>query len=323
MNLNLYLAMASLFNLFLSPATHAAEVAGKAVNVSGRVLVRNINEPSGEMHFLKVGDPVLAGTLINTGSTASAKLLMTDKTILDLGPSSLFRVDEYKLAQVSDRKVDVSVEYGKVRASVNEPVGTQGKFNVRTRSATLGVRGTEFIVDAPQSPEVGKSPIQVKNRTLSSEPSQKVSVTVVHGSVAMMSEAPANRGREVARIGAGQQIQTSLSQLESLTKSEKPKMVTLSGEQLLSVKTEAKLADSTFSAAVSIDPASHDRSESNGTNSGAQTMSAITQSVVASTSSIEISPPMVPGTFTPADSITISQNRPIPTIANLSVAFKK
>src|SRR6185295_4862215 len=177
------------FTVFAAPALAANEPqsAGKAVTMIGRVLIRN-EDKSGEVRELKVGDPIFAGDVVNTRSDATVKLIMVDKSIVDLGNSTLFKVDEWVTNNVSDRKVTMSLGYGNMRGSVTTPVGPKGKFTIKTKAATMGVRGTEFAVlyqtkdmtpgagggDKPD--DSGKPPKGLKNEVINK-------ITVIHGKV--------------------------------------------------------------------------------------------------------------------------------------------
>ena len=165
-----------LFGMILQPSFVQAEV-GKVVTLQGKVLVRNQNS-SDPLKPLKLGDSVTEGSMINTSSDGSVKLLMRDKTLLDLGPSTLFKIDEYQInTQAKDRQADVSIDYGKMRALVSKKMGNKSKFKVRTRSATMGVRGTEFVVlsnldsppNAPQSKGSGQNRISKQGVTSSDQ----------------------------------------------------------------------------------------------------------------------------------------------------------
>ncbi len=132
---------------------------GRAVNVQGKVLLRNpdFNKVVKE---LKSGDTIVEGSIINTSSHGSVKLLMSDRTLLDLGPSTLFKIDEYKTSgkKKKIRQASLTLEYGKIRALVTKRLGKKSKFRIRTRSATMGVRGTEFMVLADLEQAVEKAP---------------------------------------------------------------------------------------------------------------------------------------------------------------------
>jgi len=129
--------------------------AARVVSVEGSTLIRkDSDDPNQAANSkpLKVGDQVFPGQVINTGSTAKVKLLFSDKSIIDIGPSSLFKVSDYKANSGSgDRQVDVEMKYGSVRAAISEKIKNGGHFRVKTPTATMGVRGTEFLIKADQA----------------------------------------------------------------------------------------------------------------------------------------------------------------------------
>lgn len=224
----------------LSLNSFAADYAGQAVSISGKVLVRNAATQSMQMNFLKPGDKIEKGSIINTGSDGSAKLLMTDKTILDLGPSSLFKVNDYALNSLNDRKVDISLDYGQVRASVNQPVSQdKGKFTIRTKAATMGVRGTEFVIQAGFPPRPGEPPSI-----------QQTQLTVIKGSVDL---ADLNTNVPPVSVTAGM--------LASKGITTPPQIIQLDSNQIKVARSEAVQKDMTFMQAVSVDQNSTQSSE--------------------------------------------------------------
>ena len=286
-----------------------ADKAGQVVSVAGKVLVRNIDNPSGPIQMLKTNDLITTGTVINTSSSASVKILMTDRTILDLGPSTLFKVDDYVLGKGSDRTVKMSMDYGKVRASVNQPIGENGAFQIKTKSATMGVRGTEFIVDAGPPIAIKSQPsnnngaptVQGRDLAAVSGPAP-TQITVVHGVVAVSSSSSGGGGgqKETARLTAGSQMMTSSVLAET------PKISTLSVQEVSAVKSEAKLEDRTFSSNVVVGTSGQqDDSKGGGGRApasgpgagGGQTMKALATVVESSTQSMpdQLRPQGVPG----------------------------
>jgi hypothetical protein len=179
------LFVASLSSLSANAAMQTAQ-AGKVVSVEGRVLIRQ-DGPNAGLVALKPGAQVREGDVINTASDGKVKLLLEDKTILDLGGSALFKVEKFEARSGGDRQVSLDMAYGTVRASVSQPVTAKGKFQIRTRTATMGVRGTEFIVQAP----MGQSPLGAAAPAGQAEKPVETKVTVVQGKVEVKPEAPA------------------------------------------------------------------------------------------------------------------------------------
>lgn len=209
----LFLAFAS----SVSPIADAAETAGRVVSLSGEA---HASAEGGGKRALKAGDSFSTGDTLETAAGSSAKLLFTDRTLLDLGEKSSFRVDQYRLRAGADREVDLNVQYGKIRALVNQKVADPGRFRVRTKSATMGVRGTEFVV---ASGAEGESQVTVLEGG--------VSVTALNGSVLSLSA-----GNELRAKG-----------------DEAPTTRALTKEEVHSAREASRTEDHSFQEAVSLE----------------------------------------------------------------------
>jgi hypothetical protein len=100
-------------------------------------------------HAAVVGEPLFRGDIVSTGDNASAKILLSDQTIIDLGPNSMFKTDKLEEGGGGFRSGFFTLLYGRMRALVTHALGTDSKWMVRTPDALMGVRGTEFIVSSP------------------------------------------------------------------------------------------------------------------------------------------------------------------------------
>ncbi len=345
-----------------SASAFAAEPAGKAVGVVGKVLVRNLDSSKPEMRFMKVGDPVERGTLINTGSGASVKLMLKDKTILDLGGSTLFKVDEFLLKNGDNRNVQMSMDYGKVRASVNTPVGAAGRFSIKTQAATMGVRGTEFIVAStlpvePAAPKGAQKGAEASAGSGKSAPSQ-TQVTVVHGKVEVATPAPAKETGAKPQTPIALTSGTQLTAVAPVTPAageavsaaaaapvEAPKVVKVSMEELKAIKAEVKAPDNqAFIQAVAFTPSDGSSSSngsggptSGGPNSGGArdpggapqgggmaTLAAIVDTIKIDSNSIPTGVPLgVPGAFRPDDTVKNPNTNLMAIPAVVRVVFRK
>ncbi len=136
--------------------------AGDVVSVLGQVFIREDREVDtnamGKMRQARAGDPIYAGDVINTASNAGVKIMLRDRSILDLGPSSLFKVSEFKQGKNSERQVELDMTYGSVRAAVTEKLKGQSKFKLRTPSAVMGVRGTVAISEVSLGDQAATGP---------------------------------------------------------------------------------------------------------------------------------------------------------------------
>jgi len=121
------------------PADAPASTTGLPVAVDQDAL--HLRE--GESRTLVVGADIHVGDTIRTGETGSAQLLFTDETRMVVGPNSTLFIDSVLFR--SDGKAEnfaVSVTRGAFRFATGQ--SDSSAYSVRTPTATLGVRGTEF-----------------------------------------------------------------------------------------------------------------------------------------------------------------------------------
>lgn len=284
--MNLFLL--SLVFLVFSPTISADEQAGEVVSVSNRVLVRNASQPEGGVRVLKVGNSVFRGDVINTSSNSSLKLLMKDQSIVDLGASTLFKVDEFKLNQVSDRDVKLSMMYGKVRASINKKVGKNGKFKIRTRSATMGVRGTELVILSDLSDSGTEAKSSNPATAASATQEAKTQIIVLEGKVEVDVPSKSTRSKPPITLTEGSKLTTLASvQAESRSlASEKPaevkqlKVEQMSKSEMTSITAQVQelKADRTFENVVVVD----DSSVNGDSTQGAETLSSLGEDLFVS-----------------------------------------
>jgi len=113
---------------------------GRVVTVSGSAQVLG--------RQLKVGDSVYVADTILTGPESTVKLLLADRSVIDISPSTSFQLSRFKLNKMSDREVEGKVDFGQVRSLVSKKLNEKGRYNFRTKSSVLAVRGTEFFLRA-------------------------------------------------------------------------------------------------------------------------------------------------------------------------------
>ena len=127
-----------LLALLLSTSVHA----GKAIIVKGDVEAEYV----GKTVKLKKGDNVKVGTVITTKKGSFVKILFRDKASIVVAPNSVAKIESYKRGQPGL----INLIKGQIRAKVQKNLlGKQGKvkFMVKTPTAAMGVRGTEFQVN--------------------------------------------------------------------------------------------------------------------------------------------------------------------------------
>lgn len=132
-----FFAIALNFSVIIATEANPAQEVGRVVIVTG------IAEADGKR--LRPGDRIYLGNVIETRRNAQLKLLLRDRTIVDIGPSTGFRVQDFDLKKGPDREVDSRIDFGQIRSHVTQKLNEKGRFQMRSRSSVLAVRGTEFF----------------------------------------------------------------------------------------------------------------------------------------------------------------------------------
>jgi hypothetical protein len=125
--------------------------AGFVKSVRGNV---QLLSSAGTPRAAAAGDALTAVDRIVTGPDSSAAVVLRDDTTLVVGPSSRLDLKEFHFnATTHEGGVLVSL----LRGSMRMITGLIGKTNpdairVETQTATIGIRGTDFIVQADGQP---------------------------------------------------------------------------------------------------------------------------------------------------------------------------
>ena len=137
-----------------APATVSASIAPQAgflKSVRGDVQLLSAD---GSTRSAAAGDPVATVDRIVTGADAAASVVLRDGSALMIGPSSRLDVKEFHFdATTQDGGMLMSL----LRGSLRMITGLIGKTNpdavrIETQTATIGIRGTDFIVQADGKP---------------------------------------------------------------------------------------------------------------------------------------------------------------------------
>jgi hypothetical protein len=100
--------------------------------------------------MLNLGDKLVQKDSIITGAKAKVQIIFEDETVVTVGRNSEFFVDEYLFEDSQDSVAKFGMFKGAMRA-ITGKIGkiAPQKFSVKTKTATIGIRGTNFtIVDA-------------------------------------------------------------------------------------------------------------------------------------------------------------------------------
>jgi len=89
----------------------------------------------------KVGDRLENGNIVRTAPGGKARIVYDNGDQFNLGSGTAYRVFWDK----NSTKPKINLMYGKLRGIV-EKGGPRGRLTIRTRTATMGVRGTDFFI---------------------------------------------------------------------------------------------------------------------------------------------------------------------------------
>ena len=124
----------------------AADPIGQVKTSSGVVQVNRGSAPEA----LKVGDRVFQSDTVTTGDDGAVGLTFDDNSMMTLGPSSELVLDQFKFNTTTHAGTfESSLHKGTLAVKSGQIVQqTAEAMRVRTPTAILGVRGTEFLVRA-------------------------------------------------------------------------------------------------------------------------------------------------------------------------------
>jgi hypothetical protein len=138
---------ATLMISVLCPPACAADDAGVVKTSQGKVLIVR----DGESLPAAVGSIVRQGDILRTAEGASAGVMLKDDTRVALGANSQVALDQFAFnANTNEGTLFVSVLKGTLSMISGLLVkANPQRVGVKTPTATIGIRGTEFIVDVP------------------------------------------------------------------------------------------------------------------------------------------------------------------------------
>jgi hypothetical protein len=124
----------------------AAEPIGQVKNASGAVDVTR----SGSAHHAASGDQVFQDDLISTGADGSIGITFVDNSLISLGPNSELKLDQFQFNPAAHTgSFDSSLNKGTLAVKSGLIVQQNPEsMRIHMQAATLGVRGTEFVVRA-------------------------------------------------------------------------------------------------------------------------------------------------------------------------------
>jgi hypothetical protein len=131
----------------LLTVARAADDVGQIKVAKGQVSV----DRSGRALPAQVGMGLAAADVVKTGADGSAGITMRDDSRLSIGPNSVLVLERFEFDSTTHQgRFDSRLDRGTL-AVVSGRLARQSPetMTVRTPSAVLGVRGTEFAVSVP------------------------------------------------------------------------------------------------------------------------------------------------------------------------------
>ena len=132
-------------------AAAAATIAGPATAEVGQIKVAKGQvsvDRKGQALVGAVGLLLEASDVLKTGADGSVGITMRDNSLLSAGPNSILALERFEFdPTTSQGRFDARLQRGSL-AVVSGRMAKQSReaMTVRTPSAVLGVRGTEFVV---------------------------------------------------------------------------------------------------------------------------------------------------------------------------------
>ena len=133
--------------LLLAAPALAADIGFVKVS-SGMVEI----ERSGAKVKAEVGTPLQVSDVLRTGADGSAGITFSDNSLLSIGPNTVFEIDRYQFDSTTHAgEFQGSLRQGRLAAISGKMVKQSPEsMKIRTPSAVMGVRGTEFVVQVDE-----------------------------------------------------------------------------------------------------------------------------------------------------------------------------
>ncbi len=128
------------FFFFLS----ASNLSGFVKNLKGESMILRNNKTI----IVQIGDKIFEGDTIKTKSKSSIGLIFKDNTLISLGSNTEFTIKKYEFNPVEKRETFIS---RMKKGTMTCLTGLMSKLNpdamkIEVKSASIGIRGTHFVI---------------------------------------------------------------------------------------------------------------------------------------------------------------------------------
>ena len=136
--------------LFLAMTLFAKDI-GVVTGLNGSATVTR----DGSKVAVNLGMKLQEKDMVKTLGNAKVQIIFEDETIITIGKNSEFSIEEYLFDEIEEP----SLEFGLLRGAMRTITGKIGKiapekFAVKTKTATIGIRGTNFTIVQRENSEV-------------------------------------------------------------------------------------------------------------------------------------------------------------------------
>ncbi len=140
--------------IFLTPPAFCKSKKNVGIVNSLEGFASNYHKGASEPEGMEVGSKIYIHDRIVTAENSKVQIVFRDDSVVTLGAQSELVIDGDSYRRGKRRTV-LSLVEGKVRSVVGKTYSTKGsRFEIRTHTATAGVRGTENIVESKTNPPV-------------------------------------------------------------------------------------------------------------------------------------------------------------------------
>ena len=100
----------------------------------------------------KVGTAIQTSDVVVTGADGSAGITFTDNSLVSVGPNTVFAIEKYSFDSTTHSgQFEGNLRQGRLAAVSGKMVKQSPEsMKIRTPSAIMGVRGTEFVVQVDE-----------------------------------------------------------------------------------------------------------------------------------------------------------------------------
>jgi hypothetical protein len=162
--------------LMTGNAAWAAQVAGVVARLSGPLMAKKAD---GSVKVLGLKSEVESGDTLVSEKNTYAQIKFIDNSEITLRPGTTFKVENFSFDEGKPDGDNAS--YSLVKGGLRSITGLMGKrnkekFSLKTPTATIGIRGTIFIVHYVSSIDAaqGRSPTQGKSPAAGATPQGKL-----------------------------------------------------------------------------------------------------------------------------------------------------